>query len=169
MASALTLRRRAKAMTTQRLTRSSLTETGRTRSSPPFRYLSRTSRSTGLVAAIMSPARIPIGIRSPPTLAASGASVRPLSFSGGVCSPPSSTFSLPNFPIKSRSSIMSRRTGSCVKCVARLGLYSYFPFSHALFLVHVVVAAARVVVFCIPCRQLGGQRRNNSRACSTYR
>jgi hypothetical protein len=71
-ASAVTLRGGARMKTRQRLMRSSLTETGRTRSSHPFRYLSRTSRSTGLVAT-MSPARIPIGIRSRFTQAASGA------------------------------------------------------------------------------------------------
>jgi osomolarity two-component system sensor histidine kinase SLN1 len=57
-----------------------------------------------------------------------------LLFSGGVFSPPSSTFSLQGFPIKSRSSIMSRRIGSCVKCVAHWDLgHSYLPISHALF------------------------------------
>ena len=48
--------------------------------------------------------------------------------------------------------------------------HSYFQFSIACsILVRVVVAATRVVVFFIPCRQLGGQRRNYSRAYSTYR
>jgi hypothetical protein len=164
---AVTLRGGTRATMRQRLTRSSLTETGRTRSSRPFRYLSRTSRSTGLVAT-MSPARIPIGIRSRFTQAASGAFLRPLLFSGGVFSPPSSTFSLQDFPIKSRSSIMSRRIGSCVKCVDHPGPF-IFPVLTRSILVHVVVAATRVVVFFIPCRQLGCQRRNYSSAYSTFR
>ena len=43
--------------------------------------------------------------------------------------------------------------------------FHYFRFSHVLFM----VAAARDVVFPIPCRQLGGQRRTCSRAHFTHR
>jgi hypothetical protein len=112
---AVTLRGGTSAEMMQRLTRSSLTETGRTTSSRLLRYPSTTSRLTGL-AVTPSPARAPIPTRSLPTLAT--ASAPPSSFSGGVFFLPSSPFSLQNFPIKSRSYTMSRRTGSCVKCVA---------------------------------------------------
>ena len=44
-----------------------------------------------------------------------------------------------------------------------------FPVLTRSILVHLVVAATRVVVFFISCHQLGGQRRNYSRAYSTYR
>jgi hypothetical protein len=51
-----------------------------------------------------------------------------------------------------------------VRKVRRLSWDFHISSSHA-----VPVAAARVVVFPISGRQLGGQRRAHSRTCSTYR
>jgi len=63
---------------------------------------------------------------------------------------------------------MSRRIGLCVKCVAHPEPF-IFPVLIRSNFVHVVVAATRPVVFFIPRRQLGCQRRDYSRAYSTYR
>ena len=129
-ASAVTLRGCAKAKTTQRLTRSSLTGTGRTKSSRPFRCPSRTSRPTAIT---LSPVRTPTGIQSVLVPAASGAFVRPSLFSDGVCSPPSSVFSLRNSPIKSQSYVMSERTGLCVKCVAKIRPFIFLLLTHSIY------------------------------------
>ena len=112
-----------------RSTKSSLTEIGPMTSSRPFRFLIRTIRLTSsAMTAARSPARAraPIATLSQFTQAgvppASGVSAHPLSFSDGVCFLPSSIFSSPNFPIKSRSCIITRRLGSFVRSLSHLAL-----------------------------------------------